>query len=71
MAILLSRISATIQTGRSLLVLVFCFFAAGEESSSLVAVCMIMIDEHDNDGDEALNFDEFVNIMVAKWIDLC
>ena len=28
--------------------------------------CMIMIDEHDHDGDEALDFDEFVNLMMAK-----
>ena len=28
--------------------------------------CMIMIDEHDNDGDEALDFDEFVSLMMAK-----
>ena len=28
--------------------------------------CRIMIDEHDIDGDEELDFDEFVNLMMAK-----
>jgi len=28
--------------------------------------CRIMIDEHDIDGDTYLNFDEFVNLMMAK-----
>ena len=28
--------------------------------------CRIMIDEHDIDGDQELDFDEFVNLMMAK-----
>jgi len=26
-----------------------------------------MIEEHDHDGDKALNFNEFVRMMLAKW----
>ena len=40
------------------------FQELGEEVSD--EDCRIMIDEHDIDGDSYLNFDEFVNLMMAK-----
>ena len=40
------------------------FQELGEEVSD--EDCRIMIDEHDIDGDTYLNFDEFVNLMMAK-----
>ena len=40
------------------------FQELGEEVSD--EDCRIMIDEHDIDGDGFLNFDEFVNLMMAK-----
>ena len=40
------------------------FQELGEEVSD--EDCRIMIDEHDIDGDSFLNFDEFVNLMMAK-----